>query len=390
MAKILIYRYNSICEEDIITAFRELNIDVEEICDEMTDKRITSSRRVELVKNAIEAHAPVFVFSINFFPAIAEICHIYHMPYLCWSVDSPVLELFSDSIKYDTNRVFLFDRAQYEDFARFNPDCIFHLPLAAAVDRFDRVINSSAASKFSDFSSDISFVGSLYSEKSPLEKLKLPDFVSGYIDGVAEAALKVYGYNFTQEVMTDECVRAIKRAAADFYSPKDSMVNPDRYVAAHSYVGMKIANIERIRTLNILAQYFNVDLFTRSDISPLVNVKVHGGVRTLDEMPLIFNKSRINLNMTIKPIQKGLPLRIFDILGCGGFCMTNYQEELGELFEIGVDLEVYSSMEELVDKCAYYLEHEDERRQIALNGCKKVKENYTYKHRIMEMLKKTV
>ena len=43
--------------------------------------------------------------------------------------------------------------------------------------------------------------------------------------------------------------------------------------------------------------------------------------------------------------------------------MTNYQAELPELFEIGVDLEAYGSMEELVDKCAYYLSHEEERKK---------------------------
>ena len=46
---------------------------------------------------------------------------------------------------------------------------------------------------------------------------------------------------------------------------------------------------------------------------------------------------KIYLNMTIKPIQTGLPLRIFDIMGCGGFLMTNYQAELPEYFEIGTD-----------------------------------------------------
>ena len=66
--------------------------------------------------------------------------------------------------------------------------------------------------------------------------------------------------------------------------------------------------------------------------------------------------------------------------------MTNFQAELPEYFDIGVDLEAYSSMEELVDKCAYYLEHEDERRQIARNGYEKVCANHTYIHRLREMI----
>ena len=88
----------------------------------------------------------------------------------------------------------------------------------------------------------------------------------------------------------------------------------------------------------------------------------------------------------MRPIQTGLPLRIFDVLGCGGFLITNYQAEIPDLFEIGVDLETYSSMEELHQKCAYYLEHEDERKQIAENGYRKVKQLHDCKQRMQTML----
>ena len=61
--------------------------------------------------------------------------------------------------------------------------------------------------------------------------------------------------------------------------------------------------------------------------------------------------------------------------------------DLTDYFTIGVDLEAYSSMDELVDKCAYYLAHDDERLQIARNGYEKVSASHTYPHRIREMLK---
>jgi spore maturation protein CgeB len=113
---------------------------------------------------------------------------------------------------------------------------------------------------------------------------------------------------------------------------------------------------------------------------------IHPGVNTLTEMPKVFNLSKINLNMTMRPIETGLPLRCFDILGCGGFLITNYQEELNDMFVIGQDLEAYSSLDELIDKCAYYLAHENERAAIAKNGYEKVRTRYTHIHRMREML----
>ena len=385
---ILLYRYGSICEPDIINTMNALGIGVAEICEEITDKSLSASRRVELVSEGIEQHNPVFVFSVNFFPAIAEVCYIYKVPYFCWTVDSPVLELFSKSIQRETNRIFMFDKAQYEYFHRFNPEGTFYLPLAAATNRFDDVIAKATKQDIERFSCDISFVGSLYSEKNPLNEINLPEYVKGYIDGIVEVSLRIYGYNFVEEALSETCVNQLMKNPVGFHGAEDPIVNPDTYMAAHFFVGHQIAEVERIRTLNTLAERFNVDLFTRSDTTHLKNVTVHGGVQSLTEMPIVFNRSRINLNMTVKPIQTGLPLRIFDIMGCGGFCMTNYQAEIPEYFEIGTDLETYGSMEELVDKCAFYLEHEEVRAQIARNGYEKVKAGHGYQQRVMEMLRR--
>lgn len=107
----------------------------------------------------------------------------------------------------------------------------------------------------------------------------------------------------------------------------------------------------------------------------------------LSEMPRIFHLSKINLNITIRPIQTGLSLRVWDVLGCGGFLLTNYQSELPEYFEIGTDLETWSDLDELVQKTDYYLTHEEERRQIARNGYEKVRKLHTYKARITAMLR---
>ena len=386
---VLIYRYGSICEPDVIEAFKKIGLNVIEEKTEMKQKKLLPSQQVQLVKAALDKYQPMFVFSINFYPAIADICNIYGIKYLCWTVDCPVPELFSKSVQHGTNRIFLFDKAQFEKINPYNSKSVFYLPLAAATERFDKVVADITSLDVEKFSSDISFVGSLYIEKNPLRTLKkkLPDFIKGYIDGIVGASLKVMGYNFMEETITGEIISELKKADAKFYSLKDSITDISGFIAAHSYLGMEAAEKERILTLNTLAKYFSVDLYTRSETSDLENVCIHGGVKTLTEMPKIFHLSKINLNMTMKPIQTGLPLRIFDIMGCGGFCMTNFQAEIPEIFEIGVDLEAYGSLEELVDKCSYYLTHEDERRQIALNGYRKVKEYHGYVNRMVEMVK---
>lgn len=385
--EILFYRYGSICEPALLRAFKQLNISVIEETTEINDKNVPPARCATLVNEVLKEHHPIFVFSINFYPAIAEVCHIYQTPYVFWTVDSPVVELFSNSLLHATNRAFLFDGSQYRYFHPYNEDNIYHLPLASDVEHFDSVIQTITEEDRQRYTSEISFVGSLYNEKNLLNKFTLSDYAKGYISGLVQSSLEIYGYNPIEDSLSAEIVAELRPYATIHCPFSNTLRSADEYIIAHSFIGMQAAEVERIRTLNILAEQFRVDLYTRSNTDMLHNVRVRGGIKTLTEMPKAFHLSKINLNMTIKPIQTGLPLRIFDILGCGGFLMTNYQEELTDHFQIGVDLESYSSMDELVDKCRFYLEHEELRRQIALNGYNNVKNNHTYQQRLLEMLR---
>jgi spore maturation protein CgeB len=152
------------------------------------------------------------------------------------------------------------------------------------------------------------------------------------------------------------------------------------------YIGNKISAMERVDSFRLLSEHFPVTIYTGSDTTALPKLDNRGFAKSLTEMPLIFHQSKINLNITSKAIRTGLPLRIFDILSCGGFVLSNYQPEIPELFNIGEDLAVYTSQEELLALCEYYLTHEDERIAIAENGYEKLKQHYTYEKQLEKLL----
>lgn len=387
--EILFYRYNSICEPDILEVFTGFGITVHVEDMEIYDKHVTPRQCAEKVTEHILSRPLAFVFSINFFPAISYTCERLNVPYVCWSVDSPVPELFSNALKNSCNRIFLFDRAQYEFFSPVNPSRIYYLPLAANVKRWEKAVLDMTDDDYTAYGADVSFVGSLYTEKCRYDALsdKLSSYTRGYVDGLIESQLKIYGSNLIPASLTDRVISEIAAADPDFYKGMDTYGDTDRYLAAHQYIGMKLAAVERERTLNRLAEHFNVCLYTRSDTSSLPKVLCRGGVSTLTEMPRVFQASRINLNMTMRPIETGLSLRVWDILGCGGFLLTNYQAEIPEYFEIGKDLETYESMDELEEKIQYYLTHEEERMEIAIHGYEKTARHHTYEIRLSQMLK---
>ena len=96
--------------------------------------------------------------------------------------------------------------------------------------------------------------------------------------------------------------------------------------------------------------------------------------------------SKINLNIALKGIEGGTPQRIMDIMGAGGFVLTNYCEETAELFEEDREIVMFRTPEELLWKVDYYLEHEEEREQIARAGHEKAMNNYTYEKKIKSLL----
>lgn len=384
--KVYIYRYGSICEPDVIHALKSLGLQVDEETAEIHNKSMQPSECVKKFSNKILSGQYSFVFTINFFPWLSDVCQIGNITYISLIVDSPVLELYSNSISNKCNRVFLFDRMLYNEFEPYNPGHIFHIPLATNVSRTDEVIAKASPEALKKYSSDISFIGSTYQEKCPFNRAKLPEYEAGYAEGIIEAQLKVYGYNFIEDVLTPEFVETfIKNTPGCYRFPEGYRAN-DRALVAQLYVSVKAAEQERLRALKMLSDNFSVDIYTGSDTSTMPNINNRGFARSLDEMPLIFNQSKINLNITAKSIRSGLSLRIFDVLGCGGFLITNYQAELPEFFEIGKDLVAYDSMDSLKELCAYYLAHDDERREIARNGYEKVKKLHTYQVRLLQMI----
>ena len=103
-------------------------------------------------------------------------------------------------------------------------------------------------------------------------------------------------------------------------------------------------------------------------------------------MPYAFKCAKINLNISLRSIHTGMPLRALDILGCGGFLLTNYQPDFEEYFTAGEDYVYYDSREDLLALVDYYLTHDEERKQIAANGYRKAKEKLSYRGQVEKML----
>lgn len=109
------------------------------------------------------------------------------------------------------------------------------------------------------------------------------------------------------------------------------------------------------------------------------------GQRRFQDAAKIYAKSKICLNIAMK---EDLNMRCFEVMGAGGFLLTDWVPHIDELFEDGKHLVLYRSIEEAIDKAKYYLAHDSEREKIAQAGHELVMQKHTIDHRVDRMLEK--
>ncbi len=340
----------------------------------------TESRLLALFREEM----PDVMFSLNYFPVISRVCQQEKIRYISWTYDCPCFLLYSATIVNTCNVAYVFDKQLYLDFHRAGITTVHYMPLAANTERLDRIVAEQSDGQ--QFLYDISFLGSLYIEKYDYYSKIAPHlsgYAKGYLDALIDAQMKIQGFDLVQGALSPVVDEMYQICPVD---PEPDGVEPREYFYEQYVVNRRITALERIDLLEACAQYCPLDLFTHARELTMPGVRNHGGVEFYKEMPLVFKQSRINLNISLRGIKSGIPLRAYDIMGAGGFLLSNFQADFLDCFVPGEDFAYYESREDLLQKVAYYLEHEEERQMIAKNGHDKVAAGHTYRHRIREML----
>lgn len=338
---------------------------------------------IPIITSALEDCRPDYIISYQFDPLTSGIARGRGIPYISWVYDSPLMALFTPELDYDTNYVFIFDKTEFSRIKRNTRHAhIYYLPMSVNLTRSGRT--DITDEDIRRYSCDISFIGQLYSDNAYNRCIRGLDRRT---HDEINAYLLSHVRNWTAPkywpCLSDEAAADVKKTVN---SPNTFLMSDNEYYGL-LMLTRKLAEMDRITLLNALAEHYPVHLYGGSESPHLVNVTSHGHVDYYTEMNKIFYCSRINLNITLPSIETGLPQRIFDIMGNGGFVMTNYQQEIDDMFRIGRDIEAFSTTEELLEKTAYYLSHEDARLRLALNGYKSVRDNHTHLHRVREILR---
>lgn len=329
-----------------------------------------------------------FVLSHIFIPAIARQTEKYEVKYAIYAMDSPMYGTWNEDVfQAEHCYLFYFDAKEYRMVKELGCKNAYYLPLAADFLQASNLVITDEEIK--QYQCDISFVGSLYSKNLYDDCVqnfpaRFQELFSAIMEG---AAFHWDGGDRIEPFLTKEVIEVIERICPEIPEKmKRNQYNmPEAYYIKQWFFSRKMTNIERTLLLNLLAEQYGLHLYTREEEIVPPNIKRFPEVDHQDAYK-IFYSSKINLNMTLRSIESGVPLRIFDIMSVGGFVLSNWQEEMTELFEEDKEIVLFKTPEEMVEKIDYYLAHEKERIRIGINGYQKVKNCYTYEHQLQKLL----
>jgi spore maturation protein CgeB len=211
-----------------------------------------------------------------------------------------------------------------------------------------------------------------------------------------DSELPVYDEIFSFSKVTTRFFKETKRLNASFLPfGANKSIFPIENKWLHDVIFVGSCDLRRIFLLENIKDKVNIygDRWSRN--YPLISDELK--TKIIDkgvwgaELLNLLGSSKIVLNITRSHFygaETGINLRIFEALANGCFLLTDYSDEVAEIFKIGEEIEVFRTTAELVYKVNYYLENPIARQEIAKKGHEKYLAEHTWKARANQLVNK--
>lgn len=354
---ILYYTWQEIISDDIFSTLVSFGFNVTKLQYKLKNN-ISDSEFIKYIENMLDngydGEKYDCILSCNFLPVLSKVAWRKKIKYVSWCYDSPCMTLYSDMIYNPYNYIFHFDSFEAERLKKSGVEHAYHMPLAVNCSRVNKLIskgsNEDKICEMSElnqmnykinngmcYDNGITFMGSMYNSISDYDDLycRLDDYLKGRFDAILGVNNLFAGMDLLDELVNEDLMKEINKIISfthiDEYHIGDSEV-------VKNILSRKISGNDRMRIVKKLAEKYKLTLYTTSAIQAIHNVCNKGPLEYLHKMPVVFHNSKININLTLRCIRKGIPLRALDIMGAGGFLLSDYQQELDDLFVDGEDI----------------------------------------------------
>jgi spore maturation protein CgeB len=371
------------------TGFAPYTIDIQRLSREELDRTVARLR-------------PSLIAAINYAEGLAEFSAAHGCKLLCWQVDPTTSAPPRAAGPTDGAFLFTYRRAQVTELRAGGFTHVEYLPLAADLERRAPVPLTGA--ERARYGAMVSFVGSsLQPQVAGFRQSFVTTFAPGRPGAVSEAA------SLLEEVLAEQrrdFSRFVVGAALDRRCPELARSAPEHLTQLVRWAGEIAAAEKRLAYVSRLVR-FGVRVWgdegwraidQRCDGDGDGGDPVAGGDRAgashpyqgpaghALELTKIYCASLINVDIGRVYQDDIVTMRVFDVLACGGFVLAERSPALAELFEIGTEIDCYSTIDELETKVAHYLAHPEAARAIAFRGREAVRRRHDVNARVAHMV----
>jgi spore maturation protein CgeB len=79
-------------------------------------------------------------------------------------------------------------------------------------------------------------------------------------------------------------------------------------------------------------------------------------------------------------------MRLYESTGTGTLLVTDWKENLGEMFDVGKEVAAYRSTDDCIAQIRYHLEHPEARDLVAAAGQERTLREHTYRQRMEQLV----
>lgn len=137
-----------------------------------------------------------------------------------------------------------------------------------------------------------------------------------------------------------------------------------------------VKRVAREQSFNATAEQEIDERIKQRTRPPVFGVKMFQQLRA--------SRVALNTHIDVSPVSAS-NMRLFEATGVGACLLTDWKENLGELFAPDKEVLTYRSAGECAEKVTYILEHEDERRAIADAGQRRTLREHNFDNRAAQI-----
>ncbi|MDR3074210.1 MAG: glycosyltransferase [Deltaproteobacteria bacterium] len=344
---------------------------------------------VERLLSAALAFRPDCIVTINHLGVDREgvlmgLLERLELPLASWFVDNPhlVLAHYAGLVNPWT-AIFTWDADNIPSLRALGFTHVFYLPLGTDATRFCPPPPGKALPAGHPWRADVSFVGNsmLHKVEARLDKLRLPPELA--------ATYKALSREFAgSEIRSVEAfLHAAHPELVPFYRALGGQVEQLDYEVLLTWESTLQYRLSCVAaTLPFKPLIVGDDGWLELLAGEKRPWRRHPEVTYYTDLPRFYPASAINFNCTSKQMKGAVNQRVFDVPATGSFCLTDWREQIENLFEPGKEVICYQSPEEAEAMIRFYLANPAARETVSRAARRRVLAEHTYDRRIKTLL----